>query len=898
MRGIAQAMALTCTVAMACAADDNGPTVVWWEAEDAVEHNFPARTSFSPHTFADRRDQLSGGEWLTSEGKLTEAPRFARYTVDVPAAGEYDLWVRKFWKHGPFRWRFGENEDWSICGRDVALFDGVTLRTHLSANWVHLGRVQLAAGAARFEVELLAGVGDDGVGAFDCFVLARGSFLPRGRLKPGERLTAAEDGYFAYDPGLDPFTGEALLDLRGLNEPTAGQAGFLRRDGDRITLGDGAPVRFWAVNIGPAVFEQPDVALDYLARRLAKQGVNMVRLHGAIFDDRDPTRVNPARLNGMQRTVAAMRRQGIYTTLSPFFPVWMTVTPSCELEGYDTAANKKPFAILFFNERMQALHRHWLRELLTAPNPHTDLPLGSDPAVGMVEIVNEDSLFFWTFSKGNVPPPQWSDLERRFGTWLIARHGSLDAAFRAWGERPGRGDDIRAGRAEVFEAWHMTRQGVERANAARRKRISDQITFLTELQRGFYDSATRFMRHDLGYRGLIVASNWTTADNKQLDALERYSYTPADVIDFHGYMDRAHEGEGAAWSVRTGHLFNDVTTLGSPGWAPIRIDQLAGYPSILSEVNWTNPSGYRAEGTAILAAYGALQGIDGIYFFAVNNPMLLNQGLDKFALGDAATIGTFPAAALLYRRGDVQQGDAVVHQALQLTDLYALRGQATGGGDAPLDAFRAADVPPGAVLEGDAGEFDGHAWFVGRVMRSVGVAGDRSRWLNTASLIRRDAKQMTSVTGELSWDWGRRVIMIDTPRCRAAVGFLREHGPVALGDVTIVCDNDYAAIFVIALDDLPLAESRRVLVQAMTRERFHGLRTEPAKNDKGEDRLRITSLGSPPLNVERIAATVTLPGGPWRATALDALGYAREELPVATGPLQLPTDTLYTLFTR
>ena len=41
----------------------------------------------------------------------------------------------------------------------------------------------------------------------------------------------------------------ALLDLRYLNEKEAGQSGFVRltADGDGFVLGDGTPVRFWAV---------------------------------------------------------------------------------------------------------------------------------------------------------------------------------------------------------------------------------------------------------------------------------------------------------------------------------------------------------------------------------------------------------------------------------------------------------------------------------------------------------------------------------------------------------------------------------------------------------------------------------------------------------------------------
>ena len=55
---------------------------------------------------------------------------------------------------------------------------------------------------------------------------------------------------WAFAPIEDAFTDNALLDLRSLNEKVAGENGFLRlsEDGNSFVLGDGTPVRFWAVD--------------------------------------------------------------------------------------------------------------------------------------------------------------------------------------------------------------------------------------------------------------------------------------------------------------------------------------------------------------------------------------------------------------------------------------------------------------------------------------------------------------------------------------------------------------------------------------------------------------------------------------------------------------------------
>ncbi len=51
----------------------------------------------------------------------------------VYAGGKYNLWVRKFWHHGPFRWGFGEGE-WRICDK-LALHGHTFPQLHWGACW-------------------------------------------------------------------------------------------------------------------------------------------------------------------------------------------------------------------------------------------------------------------------------------------------------------------------------------------------------------------------------------------------------------------------------------------------------------------------------------------------------------------------------------------------------------------------------------------------------------------------------------------------------------------------------------------------------------------------------------------------------------------------------------------
>jgi hypothetical protein len=856
--------------ARAFGADD----YVWWEGEKPAKTNFPTRSWFSASTFPKTRGQLSGGAWLSSSSKRSGAEVFATYSITVPAAGSYTLHTRKFYKHGPFRWRF-DTQKWATCGRDIALIDSVSLKKHTCANWVHLGKVKLSKGTHTFELRLLAADGQSATAAFDCFVLTAGPFAPNGKRKPGAKSGQADEGFFAWEPSLDGFSDDALLDLRGLNEKVAGQSGFVRRRGKDLTLGGGKPVRFWAVNVSSNNAAQPHESVDYLARKLAKLGVNMVRFHSPMFDrGGDVSKVDPKKLDNLHYLVAAMKKQGIYTKISFYFPLWFDIKKGYGIPGYDTIANKKPFALLYFDKRMQGIHRSWARGLLTTKNPYTGVPLASEPAVAIVEIINEDNYFFWTFGKKNIPPVHWRRLEVLYNKWRVAKGI--------------------AGKGVLTEAWGMTGGGLKQQNARRRKETAQQVRFLTMHQRKFYQDTVAYLKKDLGYRGLVSCSNWKTADANILDALERYTYTAGDVIDRHGYFGPQHKGDGASYSVRVGHTYRDRAAVLEPQSLPIQVNQVAGYPHIISELGWPNPNRFRADCTFLTAAYGAMQGVDGVFIFAVGSNYLTDQSMSKFAASCPVIAGTFPAAALAYRRGDAIEPAPAVRRVLRLEDLFALKGSAASA--QAFDKLRLKDVPAATGKRGSSG-LDPLSFYVGPVERVIGAGGVRRGGVDLSKYINHAKKKVTSIGRQLAWDYGRGLVTINTPRCQGAAGFLSKGGPIVLSNVTIASENEYGAIIVISLDGKTLASSRNILIQAMTEERPYGFRAAGG---------RITNLGSAPFGVRNINAVVTFKGtraARVRATALDENGYPRkQELPVEVkgnvATVKLSARGVYHVITR
>lgn len=865
---------------------------VWIEAEDTTTSNFPERHEFEPADAA-QAAVLSGGKWIGVGGPRGEA-LFAEYRVTLPEAGEWRLYSRKFWKHGPFRWRVG-NGEWRQVTSEVALLDSSPMRQFVGANWVSLGELDLPAGQHTLRVELTE---NDGAAAFDAFLFTREPFVARGKMKPDEKYGRAPEGWFPFEPDADRFT-QPAVDLRALNEPEAGSKGPIAvRGGSFVHSTTGEPVRFWAVNIGTDIVRMDNASVDALAKSLAKRGVNLVRIHGTTYDGRGDLAPDPALIDRVQYAVAAFKREGMYSCLSIYFPLWVRLDAQHGWAGYQ---DRIPFAMLYFDPKFQETWRQWWRATLSTPNPHAGgVPLAKDPAVAMAEIINEDSFFFWTFTPyENIPGEQMATLEKLFGAWAARKHGSVAAAIDAWGGEAVRGDAPAEGRAGVPAVWRLFN--------VRDERSKDATAFLAEQQKGFYEEATRYLKSDLGYAGTVYASNWTTASAQYLTPLEKYTYTAADFIDRHGYYGGTHEGPGSGYSLEEGHTFHDRTALrfenekgGVDGRAyglPLMDATYDGLPSMISEIDWPMPNRYRTEMPLLSAAYGAMSAQDAFVFFAVTGASWQNM-LGKWPLQTPATLGQLPATALIFRKGLVAEASPVVEVTLDVNGLKALEG-APPIAPVNLDAIRAADVPEGRLAPTPTESIDPRAFYVGKVDFDFVDSGESAtRVADLSRYIDESANAIRSTTGELTWDYGDGVVTVNAPQAQGATAFFKDAGPLALRDVTIESAMEYGAIVLVSLDDRPIATSGRMLLQVMSEQKNQGYEARETGDVSGQ--REIVEMGAMPIVVRDFAGTVTLENGNGvRVTPLDANLYAAGAATEATGgKIELKRDVMYYLIER
>jgi hypothetical protein len=846
-----------------------------------------------------KKDQLSGGDFISNW--TDKQPGEAAYAFRARAGGEYVFWVRA----NPVATKLSYQLDggpWQLIDMTSPL-DNINIAEDGKIDlrfiaWIRVGSVRLARGQHSIKFKMHSDNNNHGM--LDCFVFASGPFTPEGTRKPGEKSTASEvaaEGRWPFQPPRDEFSPKALLDLRSLNEKFAGAHGFLARseDGNDFAFADGTPARFWALNDGAFGTDLPRHA-----RFLAKRGINMVRFHSNITPTgSDLMGIDTTDRDHLWKGLAAMKKEGIYVTYSPYWAGPARVKPSMGVLDTGGAGN---WGLLFFDKKLQEAYKSWLRQVLTEKNPYTGIPLVKDPALAIIQIQNEDSLLFWTSQ--NIKGSAKKELCRQFGEFLAKKYGSLKKARQAWDDAASDKDAAGAfaqGEAPLYIIWQLTQRG---GSEGQQQRCADQMQFFTTTMRDFNKMIGTYLKKELGCKQLVNAGNWRTADNVTMLDAERWSYTSNEVMAVNRYYGGAHEGQNNGWAIGNGDRFTDDSAMLHPREMPLTLKQVDGFPMMVTESSWVPPQGYQSEGPFLVAAYQSLTGIDAYYWFATGeedwrqpgsaNGFMPSEG--KWVCATPMLMGQWPAAALMYRLGYIEQGEPVVYEQRSLADLWRRRMPIIAE-DAGYDPNR-----DKANMSKESNVKDGVnplAYLVGPVVVKYGGDPAKSRAVDLRRYVQEDKKVIRSITGQLHMDYGRGLCALDAPKAQGVTGFLKKGGPIHCTDVEIQSGNDYATVLVVAMDDQPLRSSGKILVQVGTTERPLGWKTRPAQVDRraGEE---VTSFGHAPWMIVNGDVTLTLKNARvTRAHVLDANGMAVKEVPLAGSAgrktLKFPADALYVM---
>ena len=266
--------------------------------------------------------------------------------------------------------------------------------------------------------------------------------------RPPEVKAVVPQGWFEFAIPWDDTTAGVATDVSFLNHKPADRR-VVTRGPHFVDEQSGERVRFWATNLG-ADEAFPDKAdADLIAKRLAKAGVNLVRLHhldnpwaigrGSIWDRAKQTRqdLDAEMLDRLDYLIAQLKAHGIYVNLN--LKVSKELGPA---DGIPASVKDLKFVhqkrVDYFVRRMIDLQKDYARKLLTHVNAYTKQPYTADPAVAFVEINNENALLgYWTRTLGagldTLPPEFRQELAGLWNAWLKRKYKSDDELKAAWG---------------------------------------------------------------------------------------------------------------------------------------------------------------------------------------------------------------------------------------------------------------------------------------------------------------------------------------------------------------------------------------------------------------------------------------------------------------------------------
>ncbi len=611
-------------------------------------------------------------------------------------------------------------------------------------------------------------------------------------------------------------------DLSFLHDAPAGKDGYIRIQGGHFVKPDGKRIRFWGVHLtdwGPGSIELPPKEdTPMWARTLARYGVNIVRLHfvdkwaptGITDGSKDDTRSFDAQqLDRLDFLVSELKKNGIYMDLN------LNVGRAYkEGDGVPDAARLQwAKSLTLYDKRLIELEKEYAHNLLTHLNPYTKTEYRHEPAIAIVEMLNENGI-----GQGYNPPSKFyaDELDEIYNTWLKA---NLPA------------DELQKLREQAGvqgDALVPRLRGDDRATAPK-GRYEIEVRFFMDLENKFYQDMKTYLRN-LGVKQPLIG----TADHGHSGPpwAMLTSLSKLDILDGHIYWNQ-YIGVGDVPMVND-PLHSTVVQLSRTAFA--------GKPYTVSETNHPFPNEYASEGIPILAAYAGFQDWDMVIqytFEPKKDPAWKPYVGDPFDLSlDPVRMTELSAGALIFLRGGVKPARQTVERTYsreQVLDAGLLPGGLRPGSEQP---YFTPGFPLALPLE--------HA------VRIKSLDGSP-----TAQLTASGANPIVSDTGELSWytsDAKTGIVTVETDRAQALIGFLKANRK-ALKNLAADVSNNFATIVLTSLDDRPLARAGKMLLNACSR-----VANTDQKWNEQHSGLERGGEGHSPTLIEPVSGTVTLRG--------------------------------------
>ncbi|AHF89544.1 glycosyl hydrolase family 5 [Opitutaceae bacterium TAV5] len=670
--------------------------------------------------------------------------------------------------------------------------------------------------------------------------------------------------------------------------------------------------RFWGVNLCfDSLFLDREKA-DQIADRFARAGYNTVRFHHfdqVLVKNRglDGSHdIDPQKLDQLEYLFAAFKNRGIYITIDLYTSRHF---PARELPEIGRPVQGEIRHLIPVSENAYNLWREFAKKLLTHQNPHTGLTWAADPALINVNMLNEESFFFGGISKRK--PDILALYEKAYAAWRERQPDPKPPALTASLHDPARPaispDDVTPDHQLPALAHPSATTHADRSADAAFNR------FLVELKIASDARMAACLRDELGVRALIAG------DNNIHTQAQTYIRQHYDLVDNHEYWNHP---------VRKGpHIgVNPRSAIVSSLWLPRELmpARIFGKPYIVTEYNYCFPSPARSEGGVLMPAWSALQDWDAIYLFDYssrsrdNAAMFIPATTHKPGTGYVFSVVTDPigmlsdrAAAFLFLHGNIRPApDALAYLVTRdaafdgpkgapskFPEKFSWLGLQTRIGSLPSDNDDSAKTLPviasqtsiKAFITNTRSDFPknfnpGRPVFplTPHAPDGTRIANGLEKSLQTAALLpsaAADTIRATTGQMEINRTLGTARLVTDRAEC-----FVTPANASLAGDrVAVVNGDTFATTWILAVDQQPLASTRRLLVLHLT----DSLNTDMRYSDA--TRRVVEDLGTLPHLIRRGTTTLTLklpsPSSThWQAWAVDATGRRQHSVPLKRSP--------------
>ena len=402
------------------------------------------------------------------------------------------------------------------------------------------------------------------------------------------------------------------------------------------------------------------------------------------------------------------------------------------------------------------------------------------------------------------------------------------------------------------------------------QRTTDRMIFLAQTEKAYFDDMRNYIKNDLGCKALITGTI-------VFGPLGLYAQSDMDFIDAHAYWQHPRF-PGRPWD--SGNwLINQKPMTDYPAEATlfrIAAERLVDKPFTVSEYNHPAPLDSQAECVPMIASFAAAHDWDGIWLYTYSHS---TDEWDRENMNSYFDIDTNPA-----KWGFMRAGAAIFRDNnfghVGRFEFFGLRESSEG----LLASLEQLHRKYGSNLaEMLKNEMD-ISW---QDMLEMGV--------NLTFDSRRESKNMQPRITLTKLEWSvedGRGLYVAQSGAAVLVGHTNRFGQVT-DDIRI--DNpSYVVMTITSLDGMPVWDTKKMLITACGRCENTGMKFSDDRQTVGRN------WGGPPVRIETVAGTMTLPAGQWKCEALASDGMPKREVPVDDGILKLSPEygTMWYLLTR